>query len=198
MYKFLRFSGWTLGCTPTAFTKGGCYIQGTFLKDVPELSVYLMSKFLELEGQFHTSVSLASINQQTLCRVSNDERFQVIHKTLTNYDKIMNSVLYEILSVYAYRSKTPTITRTVSVSLGQTLASTVKTSATLKSVRTSPNLIQRNVNRQKPISVSVKLINPSKSVKNFVRNASTKSNRCKTPLLGRLESYDQVMKRLKK
>ena len=163
-----------------------------------------MSNFLELEGQFHTSVSLSNINQQAICRVSNDPRFQVIHKSLANYDKIINSVLYEIISVSNFRAKTPNITRATSASLAQTLNSTSKTNLSLKSVRTSPNIIHKIGNRQKPISVSVKLINPIKlispirSVKTFTRNPSSKVARIKSPLLGRVESYDNVMQRLNK
>ena len=198
LYKFLRFSGWALGCTPSASTKGVCYIEGTYLKDIPEFSIYLMTNYLELEGQFHTSVSLANINQQTLCRVSGDSRFQVIHRSLVNYDKIINSVLYEIISAGTSRPGTPKLTRNASVSLVRTLNSTARTVASLKSVRTVSNLLKIHSKPKKPITVSVRLITPSSSARVISRHSSTRSARSKSPMLGRLESYDKVMNRLHK
>ena len=193
LYKFLRFSGWALGNTPSASTKGECFIKGTYLREIPEFAVYLMSNFLEFEGQFHTSVSLASINQQSICRVSGDSRFQAIHKSLVNFDRIMNLVLYEIISAYNPREMKPVIIRTASVSLN----STAKTVNINRSI--SPKIVPRiNLGRNKPVSVSVKLIAPSKSQKTISRNSSTRSTRSKSPILGRLESYDKVMERLHK
>jgi hypothetical protein len=160
-----------------------------------------MTNYLELEGQFHTSVSLNSITQQTLYRVSNDSRFQVIHKSLTTYDKIMNAILYHIVSIYYFSPKSVNVTRNTSVSIPGNFDSTSKTAASLKSIRTSPRLIARTVSAKKPLSVSVKLLIPNKSAKIITRNSSsrsTKSARSKTPLLGKVESYDKVMKRLAK
>lgn len=193
LYKFLRFSGWALGCTSSASTKGICYIEGTYLRDIPEFSIYLMSNFLEIEGQFHTSVSLININQQTLCRVSSDSRFQTIHKSLVVYDQIVSTVIYEIISYVNSRPTTPKAVRTVSVSLMQTLNSTSKTVLSVKPAQTLPKKIP-----SKPITVSVRLITPNKSTRAISRNSSTRSTRSKSPILGRLESYQNVMQRLKK
>jgi hypothetical protein len=196
MHKFLRFSAWLLGSTPSAATKGQYFIQGTFIKDIPEFAVLLMSNYLELEGQFHTSVSLASINQQTMCRVSSDARFQTIHKCLTFFDKIMNSILYEVMTGFnsGQSSKSIPTPRASPISFVGTLNSTSKTTS-------SASLIKKTVPRinirQQPISVSVRLT-PSRSARTISRNSSTKSARSKSPMLGRLESYDKVMERLKK
>lgn len=196
MHKFLRFSAWLLGSTPSAATKGQYFIQGTFIKDIPEFAVLLMSNYLELEGQFHTSVSLASINQQTMCRVSSDARFQTIHKCLTFFDKIMNSILYEIMTGFntGQSNKTIPTPRASPISFVGTLNSTSKTTSSASLVK---KIVPRINIRQQPISVSVRLT-PSRSARTISRNSSTKSARSKSPMLGRLESYDKVMERLKK
>lgn len=165
-----------------------------------------MTNFLEFEGQFHTSVSLASINQQTMCRVSSDLRFQAIHKALVSFDRIMNAIIYEVISKFEFRGEKKVI-KTAAVSLATTLNSTGKNEP-VRSV--SPKIVPR-INSKKiiPVSVSVKLITANKGLRPSSRNSNrSKSpgpgfservlNRSKSPVLGRLESYDKVMQRLKK
>jgi hypothetical protein len=206
LQKFLKFSAWSLGCTSSAGNKGQSFIKGTYLRDIPEFAVYLMNNFLEFEGQFHTSVSLASINQQTMCRVSGDSRFQAIHRSLVNFDRIMNAVIYEIISKYEFAQRNLNNVKTSAVSLTATLNSTGKTEGSGRSV--SPKVVKSGSKKNSPISVSVKLINQNR----IQRNNSRVSNRSKSPgfnvergmvrsrspVLGRLESYDKVMERLKK
>lgn len=56
--KYLMFSTWMSGTTPTINTKGQLFIEGTFLKNIPEFSLYLYANYLELEGYYHTSVTV--------------------------------------------------------------------------------------------------------------------------------------------
>lgn len=204
LQKFLKFSAWSLGSTSSASNKGESFIKGTYLRDIPEFSIYLMTNFLEFEGQFHTSVSLANINQQTMCRVSSDTRFQAIHKSLVSFDRIMNAFIYEVISKYEFREKT---IKTAAVSLATTLNSTGKNEP-VRSV--SPKVMPKiNSIKKMPVSVSVKLINANKALRPSSRNSGRSKSprvgqsertlyRSKSPVLGRLESYDKVMERLKK
>lgn len=166
-----------------------------------------MNNYLEFEGQFHTSVSLAQINQQTMCRVSGDLRFQAIHKSLLGFDKIMNSVIYEIISKYDFSERKLTSVKTAAVSLTATLNSTGKTETSGRSISPKINRVA-SVKKPLPVSVSVKLITPTRILRNNSRGTNRSksptfhiervTNRSKSPVLGRLESYDKVMERLKK
>jgi hypothetical protein len=105
IYRFLKVTGILLGSTPNLTTKGVVYLQGTYLRDLAEFTVYLMNNYLQVSGQFHTAASFHSLNQQTLDLLSSDLRFQVIRKTLQTFDSLMNIILYEVIASYEPEKK---------------------------------------------------------------------------------------------
>ena len=98
LYKFLKFTGLMLGSTPNLATKGIIYIQGTYLRDISEFSVYLMNNYLQIAGQYHTSASISALTQQAIDTLSSDSRFKAIRKALQTYDSLLNIILYEVIA----------------------------------------------------------------------------------------------------
>lgn len=98
LHKFLRFVGFLLGSTPNLSTKGVIYLQGTYIRELGEFSVYLISNYLQLSGQYHTSSSIVSMTQQEVDTLSSDLRFKAIRKSLQTYDSLLNIVFYEIVA----------------------------------------------------------------------------------------------------
>lgn len=98
LYKFLKFTGLMLGSTPNLATKGIIYLQGTYLRDLSEFSVYLMNNYLQIVGQYHTSASISALTQQAIDTLSSDCRFKAIRKALQTYDSLLNIILYEVIA----------------------------------------------------------------------------------------------------
>ena len=93
VYKFLRFSGWLLGSTANISTKGQCFIQGTYIRSPKDFALYLMWNYLEMEGFYHTFAHTESA-------VLEDKRFKVFLDTLNSFDKLLDSLLFQIISGY--------------------------------------------------------------------------------------------------
>lgn len=216
LYKFLRFVGIQLGSTPSLSTKGSVCIQGTHMKQIPELSLFIMANFLQLSGQHHTTASVYSFSQDSLDALSGDSRFKAIRKTLQTYDSLLNIVLYELIAnsqtasspapyklgarlqysstssilTKKIRSITPTASMKQVQSLGHTKAFT-------KSSRYYNKNLENKVLSPKPQRThSTIKISPNKSLCNSTVIKATLQKTSTSPIRGKKETYEEVMKRL--
>eukprot|EP00361_Fabrea_salina_P007345 CAMPEP_0202440106 /NCGR_PEP_ID=MMETSP1345-20130828/36516_1 /ASSEMBLY_ACC=CAM_ASM_000843 /TAXON_ID=342563 /ORGANISM="Fabrea Fabrea salina" /LENGTH=406 /DNA_ID=CAMNT_0049054679 /DNA_START=239 /DNA_END=1459 /DNA_ORIENTATION=- len=141
VYKFLRFSGWLLGSTANISTKGQCFIQGTYIRSPKDFALYLMWNYLEMEGFYHTFAHTESA-------VLEDKRFKVFLDTVNSFDKLLDSLLFQIISGYRGNE--------IPKSPPSALLESRRSSVQLKS-STSTSLLNRKTSRLLPPN------NPSRS-----------------------------------
>lgn len=126
-----------------------------------EFSLYLMSNYLEMEGQFHTSVTINNFTNEALSQVVYDPRFQAILKTMQTYDKVINSVLSEIISAYRatvieIQPAGPPSIPTSFGNLGKILESKNE-----KSKNSSPSTTRQNSVSSFPVPIKLKSVRTS-------------------------------------